>query len=182
MSRMLDEEMEVDGESPEETTNTTSHNTQEPTEDRKDGNETDEFKAGTISVVSSSDNKDIGEQLKEGEDTGNVEKRAGEVEEVASTEDTEETADNKEATSLGNTEETVGIGNRDWEDECFKEVDKTTKCGMSPELMGSPGVNTKEKKGRLCPGHERALPIQQTVLELDVKEEGMEILYEQPQF
>ena len=29
-----------------------------------------------------------------------------------------------------------------------------------------------EVKARLCPGHERALPIQQTVMDLDVKEEG----------
>lgn len=35
---------------------------------------------------------------------------------------------------------------------------------------------TTENKTRLCPGHERALPIQQTVLDLDVKEEGMSLL------
>ena len=27
-------------------------------------------------------------------------------------------------------------------------------------------------KERLCPGHERAMPIERTVMELDVKEEG----------
>ena len=27
-------------------------------------------------------------------------------------------------------------------------------------------------KERLCPGHERAMPIERTVIELDVKEEG----------
>ena len=31
---------------------------------------------------------------------------------------------------------------------------------------------TTVEKVRLCPGHERALPIERTVMELDVKEEG----------
>ena len=32
---------------------------------------------------------------------------------------------------------------------------------------------TTDDRGRLCPGHERALPIERTVMELDVKEEGI---------
>ena len=31
------------------------------------------------------------------------------------------------------------------------------------------GIRDKEQ---LCPGHERAMPIERTVIELDVKEEG----------
>jgi hypothetical protein len=35
-----------------------------------------------------------------------------------------------------------------------------------------PQTNDVLPNQRLCPGHERALPIQQTVMDLDVKEEG----------
>ena len=38
------------------------------------------------------------------------------------------------------------------------------KVEVSDETVGN--------KVRVCPGHERALPIQQTVMDLDVKEEG----------
>ena len=41
------------------------------------------------------------------------------------------------------------------------------------EGEGQPEVTmTTKEKGRLCPGHERALPIERTVMELDVKDEG----------
>ncbi|XP_060604089.1 ATP-dependent DNA helicase Q4-like [Ruditapes philippinarum] len=40
----------------------------------------------------------------------------------------------------------------------------------------SPQTNDVLPKRRLCPGHERALPIQQTVMDLDVKEEGISTL------
>ena len=48
---------------------------------------------------------------------------------------------------------------------------------MSDEIVRDEGKvevsdDTVGNKVRVCPGHERALPIQQTVMDLDVKEEG----------
>lgn len=43
---------------------------------------------------------------------------------------------------------------------------------ISKEWKTESGDKTDGKKARLCPGHERSLPIEQTVMELDIKEEG----------
>ncbi|XP_052816677.1 ATP-dependent DNA helicase Q4-like isoform X2 [Mya arenaria] len=54
------------------------------------------------------------------------------------------------------------------------ETIKLSDCdGPNGGESNSAGPRHKE---RLCPGHERALPIQQTVLDLDVKEEGISTL------
>lgn len=49
--------------------------------------------------------------------------------------------------------------------ECDKDQEQSASSKEEGRHSGKP-------KQRLCPGHERALPIQQTVMELDVKEEG----------
>ncbi|XP_045192518.2 ATP-dependent DNA helicase Q4-like isoform X2 [Mercenaria mercenaria] len=68
--------------------------------------------------------------------------------------------------------------------EATMEIDgqsgQNTSVNNSGSSESGPGLETSEKnateKARLCPGHERALPIQETVMDLDVKEEGISTL------
>jgi len=53
------------------------------------------------------------------------------------------------------------------------KVNEETNAADDAMIEGKSCPNAKNSKSdRICPGHERALPIQQTVMELDVKEEG----------
>lgn len=52
---------------------------------------------------------------------------------------------------------------------------KISSDSQQPNGTESPrnGACTKKRTHRICPGHERALPIERLVQELDMKEEGM---------
>ncbi|XP_033107738.1 ATP-dependent DNA helicase Q4-like [Anneissia japonica] len=54
--------------------------------------------------------------------------------------------------------------------------EQTTTEGSETAVAPSPRKQPSFRKHRLCPGHERAIPIEQTVESLDIKEEGIATL------
>ncbi|KAL3859571.1 hypothetical protein ACJMK2_009787, partial [Sinanodonta woodiana] len=70
--------------------------------------------------------------------------------------------------------------------EAFKEIDSENDVQTGVSIPSETNLDASEdknqelrkvgSKARICPGHERALTIEETVMELDVKEEGIATL------